>query len=120
MDGFVPKRPQRSSLGADAAGTRAAIGVVARGEGGAGCCGGGSGDDAGARSGLVTGGGVCAHGAGTWGVIIGSGIGSLDDGVVVAGMSPRSDAAVGSVRWTRVGMCGHVGDFGAAGCPARE
>ena len=28
MDGFVPKRPQRSSLGADAAGTRAAIGHV--------------------------------------------------------------------------------------------
>ena len=64
--------------------------------------------------------GVCAHRRGSWGVIIGSGIGSLDDGVVVAGMSPRSDAAVGSVRWARVGMCGHVGDFGAAGRPARE
>ena len=102
------------------AGAGGANGVVARGEGGAGCCGGGSGDDAGARSGLVTGGGVCAYGAGTWGVIIGSGIGSLDDGVVVAGMSPRSDAAVGAVRWIRVGVRGHVGDFGAAGCPARE
>ena len=101
------------------AGAGGANGVIARGEGGAGCSGGGSGDDAGTKSGLVTGGGVCAHGAGAGGIIIGSGLGSLDDGVVVAGVLPRSDAAVGSVHWARVGVCGHVGDFGATGCPAR-